>query len=47
MQHGADVAIMGRRFDKLQETKAELESLTGKKCVVCQGDVRNVEEVER
>lgn len=46
MLHGADAAIMGRRLDMLQETKAELEGLTARTCVVCQGDVRKVEEVK-
>lgn len=46
MQHGADVAIMGRRRAVLEEAKAELEALTGKRCYVCQGDVRKVEEVK-
>mmetsp|Transcript_222 Transcript_222/g.270 ORF Transcript_222/g.270 Transcript_222/m.270 type:complete len:274 (-) Transcript_222:66-887(-) len=46
MQHGGDVAIMGRRKNVLEETKAELERLTGKTCIVCQGDVRKVEEVK-
>lgn len=46
MQHGADTAIMGRRRDKLEEAKAEFEAKTGKTCIVCQGDVRSVEQVK-
>mmetsp|Transcript_10970 Transcript_10970/g.21475 ORF Transcript_10970/g.21475 Transcript_10970/m.21475 type:complete len:274 (+) Transcript_10970:70-891(+) len=47
MLHGADAAIMGRRRDKLEEAKLELEQKTGRTCVVCPGDVRNVEEVKQ
>mmetsp|Transcript_10970 Transcript_10970/g.21476 ORF Transcript_10970/g.21476 Transcript_10970/m.21476 type:complete len:274 (+) Transcript_10970:904-1725(+) len=46
MQHGADVAIMGRRRDKLEEAKLELEQKTGRTCVVCPGNVKSVEEVK-
>jgi len=46
MQHGAEAAIMGRRLGKLQEAKAELEAKTGMTCHICQGDVRNVEQVK-
>jgi peroxisomal 2,4-dienoyl-CoA reductase len=46
MQHGADAAIMGRRREKLEEAKAELEAKTGRTCHVCQGDVRDVEQVK-
>jgi peroxisomal 2,4-dienoyl-CoA reductase len=46
MQHGADAAIMGRRIQKLEEAKAELEAKTGRICHVCRGDVRSVEEVK-
>jgi peroxisomal 2,4-dienoyl-CoA reductase len=46
MQHGADAAIMGRRIQKLEEAKTELEAKTGRTCHVYRGDVRNVEQVK-
>lgn len=43
--HGADVAVVGRRMEKLEETVAEIEAL-GQKGAACQADVREYDQVE-
>lgn len=43
---GASLAICGRRLDKVEEAKKELEAQTGGKVLAASCDVRNPEEVE-
>ncbi|KAJ7457241.1 2,4-dienoyl-CoA reductase [Mycena galericulata] len=40
MRHGADATIVGRKLDRLTQAAKELSETTGKKCIPCQGDVR-------
>lgn len=44
-QYGADVAILARRMEKLEETKKRVEA-TGKKCLAVPCDVTNEEAVK-
>jgi peroxisomal 2,4-dienoyl-CoA reductase len=44
-QHGAQVAVMGRKPEPLAQTVAEIEAL-GQKALAVPGDVRRPEEVE-
>lgn len=46
LELGAQVAITSRDLEKLKTTAAELESVTGGKCLPLQCDVRHYEEVE-
>lgn len=45
-ENGADVALIARRKDKLEETAKKIESL-GRKALVVQADVSNEKEVEK
>lgn len=44
-KQGADVAILARRMDKLEEVKKEIDSL-GRKCLALECDVTNEENVK-
>ncbi|AKF05093.1 SDR family oxidoreductase [Sandaracinus amylolyticus] len=46
LAHGARVAIVGRKADRLEDAARELSSETGRECVACPADVRNPQEVE-
>ena len=46
MAHGADVAIVGRKGERLEATSKELEAETGRTCLPCPADVRRGEEIE-
>src|SRR5947208_16257229 len=43
---GADVAICARRVDRLQETKAKVES-TGRRCIAVEADVADPDACTR
>lgn len=45
MTHGASVAIMGRKADRLAAAAQALNESTGGKCVATPGDVRSFEDV--
>ncbi|KAJ2932966.1 hypothetical protein H1R20_g4126, partial [Candolleomyces eurysporus] len=40
MRHGANATIVGRKFDRLQQTAKELSEATGRECLPVQADVR-------
>lgn len=46
MAHGANVAIMGRKADRLEAAAAELAAETGRECLATPGDVRQPKNVE-
>jgi peroxisomal 2,4-dienoyl-CoA reductase len=46
MAHGAKVAIMGRKADRLNAAAAELREATGSECIATPGDVRDPSAVE-
>jgi len=46
MKHGANVAIAGRKAERLEATARELETSTGKRCLATPCDVREPTEVE-
>ncbi|UJR82283.1 SDR family oxidoreductase [Sandaracinus amylolyticus] len=46
LAHGARVAIVGRKADRLEEAARELAHETGGECIACPADVRNPQEVE-
>lgn len=47
MAHGADVAIIGRKAERLEATAKELEAESpGRTCLPCPADVRRGEEIE-
>lgn len=43
---GADIAIVARRKEKLNEVKAEIEAL-GVKCFACTCDVTNIDDIKK
>jgi NAD(P)-dependent dehydrogenase (short-subunit alcohol dehydrogenase family) len=45
-QRGADVAIAGRRVEKLEPTAAEIGEGTGRRCLAVGADVRKPEQVK-
>jgi peroxisomal 2,4-dienoyl-CoA reductase len=47
MAHGARVAIVGRKADRLEAAAAELADATGRECLATPGDVRDPAQVER
>ncbi|NQV54687.1 MAG: SDR family oxidoreductase [Rhodospirillales bacterium] len=46
-ESGADVAIVARRGDVLDKTRAEIEAISDGKVVTCVGDVSKAQDVER
>ena len=46
MAHGAKVAIMGRKADRLEAAADELAAATGSECLATPGDVRDPKNVE-
>jgi len=46
MRHGANAVIVGRNLEKAIKSAAELESLTGQKCLAAQADVRKPEQLK-
>jgi peroxisomal 2,4-dienoyl-CoA reductase len=46
MAHGAKVAIMGRKGDRLRAAAEELKEATGGQCIATPGDVRDPSSVE-
>lgn len=46
MAHGAKVAIMGRKADRLEAAANELTEATGRECLATPGDVRDAARVE-
>ncbi|KAH7344181.1 hypothetical protein B0J17DRAFT_645619 [Rhizoctonia solani] len=45
MKHGANATIVGRKLDRLASAAKELSSLTGRKCIPTQADVRSPEQL--
>ncbi|EUC56308.1 peroxisomal 2,4-dienoyl-CoA reductase, putative [Rhizoctonia solani AG-3 Rhs1AP] len=45
MKHGANATIVGRKIDRLTAAAKELSSLTGRKCIPAQADVRFPEQL--
>src|SRR5690606_14229311 len=46
LAHGARVAIMGRKEERLAAAAAELSEATGNECLATPGDVRDPKRVE-
>lgn len=46
LAHGAKVAIVGRKADRLEEAASELATETGRECIACPADVRAPAQVE-
>lgn len=46
MAHGADVAIVSRKAERLAESATKLQASTGKKCIPIAADVRDPKAVE-
>lgn len=46
LAHGARVAIMGRKMDRLEAAARELSEATGRECIATPGDVRDPKKVE-
>jgi 2,4-dienoyl-CoA reductase [(3E)-enoyl-CoA-producing], peroxisomal len=46
LAHGARVAIMGRKVERLDAAAAELREVTGRECLPTPGDVRDPQRVE-
>jgi len=44
-QHGAEIAILSRKLDVLEQTAREIESATGRRCLAVSADVRAPEQV--
>lgn len=44
MQHGANIAILGRSLDRLKAAKIDLET-TGRTCIYYQCDIRNLDQI--
>ncbi|CAE6457995.1 unnamed protein product [Rhizoctonia solani] len=45
MKHGVHATIVGRKLDRLNSAAKELSSLTGRKCITAQADVRKPEQL--
>ncbi|CAE6443592.1 unnamed protein product [Rhizoctonia solani] len=45
MKHGANATIVGRKIDRVTAAAKELSSLTGRKCIPAQADVRFPEQL--